>query len=464
LNSKKLKLNSLLLFLVSLASRLPFLWAGYGREEDAWAQALNAKMIWQNGQYEVSRLPGHPLLELMLASLWPLEHSPFFFNFLSALVSSAAVVFFYRSAYKLGLRNPFELSLAFTFIPAFFIAGTYTIDYNYALLFILASFYALLRRKFWWAGILLGVATGFRISSVGFLLPFLVMFWQREKSLLLFVKATVAAVLVSFLAFLPALTTYGSQFLDFHKPPFISWANTLYKISFGIWGIPMLLVLAAITFYLLFQPEKDYRLQSHQISKKAIWAGVVLIFLLQLFVFLRLPFKSEFFIPFLPFALFIVGIYFKRKQIRLLALSAVLSSFFMGFDYASDYRGAQPGSLAIYFEAGGKSLFFHPLKGPAIIDHQKRKVKSQFADEVTDALTRLNKRSVLIAGWYYPELVLAMPDTSKVKLRYYLDKKEIRSFVQKDFTLYYLPEINQANANVRGHYLADSLAQPLFRP
>lgn len=464
MNSKKLTLNSLLLFLISLVSHLPFLWAGYGREEDAWAQALNAKLIWENGQYEVSRLPGHPLLELLLASLWPIHHSPFFFNLISTLVTSVAVVIFYRIAAKLDLKNPFELSIGFLFVPTFFIAGTYTIDYNYALVFILASFYAMLNRRFWLAGILLGIATGFRISSLGFVLPFLVMFWSREKTLFPFVKTAFAAGIVSVLSFTPALLRYGSQFLDFHKPPFISWANTLYKISFGVWGVPLLIFLLALSLHLLLKRDKDYRLQTHLIPKNAMWGGVVLIFLLQLFVFLRLPFKSEFFIPFIPFALILVGMFFRGKHIRLLAISAFLSTFFFGFDYVSSTRGAQPSGLAVKFSAGGKTLFFDPLQGPAIIDHQKREVKTKFLAQVADSLEEVQKASVLIAGWYYPELVLKIKDTSSVKLRYYLQEEEIKNFHKRDFKLYYLPEIDQANANVRGHYLADSLAQPLFRP
>lgn len=113
--------------------RLPFINAGYGREEDAWAQALNARQIWETGQYEVSRLPGHPLYELLLAGLWPIEHSPWLFNLICVVASSLSVVYFYKICKKLNLLNVLALSIAFSFIPAFFIAGTYTIDYNIGL-------------------------------------------------------------------------------------------------------------------------------------------------------------------------------------------------------------------------------------------------------------------------------------------------------------------------------------------
>ena len=149
------KINILFLFLLNLLARIPFLFAGYGREEDAWGQVLTAKTTWESGIYEVSRLPGHPLYEFLLAFLWPVEHSYFFFNLQSALATSLAVVFFYWILKEWKKDNAMALAVSFGFIPVFFIAGVYTIDYNFACLFILASFYQLQKKNWIWAGILL---------------------------------------------------------------------------------------------------------------------------------------------------------------------------------------------------------------------------------------------------------------------------------------------------------------------
>ncbi|MDZ7846272.1 MAG: hypothetical protein U5L96_05675 [Owenweeksia sp.] len=85
---------------------LPFIGQGYGREEDAWAQVLNAQKIWETGVYEVSRLPGHPLYELLLSALWPL-HSPVFFNLLSTIATAGAVVIFYQITHRLKPQQSF---------------------------------------------------------------------------------------------------------------------------------------------------------------------------------------------------------------------------------------------------------------------------------------------------------------------------------------------------------------------
>jgi len=57
----KTKFAFLSLIIIVILSRIFFLNAGYGSEEDAWGVGLTAKHITATGEYEASRLPGHPL-------------------------------------------------------------------------------------------------------------------------------------------------------------------------------------------------------------------------------------------------------------------------------------------------------------------------------------------------------------------------------------------------------------------
>lgn len=461
MNSRKEKLNSLILFFLALISHLPFLWAGYGKEEDAWAQALNAKIIWESGVYEVSRLPGHPIYEFLLAGLWPINHSYFFFNFLSATATALAVMFFFRIALRLDLKNPFTLSLAFAFVPVFFVAGNYTIDYNFALCFLLASLLLLLEKKYLWAGILIGLATGFRISSFGFLVAYPLFFLPKDMKLRPWLRFWVAGVAVSLVAFLPPFLTYGMAFLDFHKPPFPGWENVLYKLSFGVWGIPLLLMAAGLVLRVLGRKEKRFRLQENLISEQNLWAGSIFILLMQLAIFMRLPFKGEFFIPAIPFLIMLLAVYLRRYQVRLLAGAAVISSLFFGFDYADPYRGGTASPFAISFEAGGKEIFLDPLQGPAILDLQKRQNKSQLVEQVLQWKSQLQQKAWVIAGWYWPEIMLKTGEDSLVKFDYYSTEEELKQAQEAGREIFYLPEINQVNAKLQAHYLADSLGKPI---
>src|SRR4030095_15348587 len=110
--------NSLLFVVafVVLLTRIPFLFAGYGSEEDAWGLILTARDINLAGIYEVSRFPGHPVQEYLLSCIWQLPN--WFLNFLTALVSSAGVLFYMLTLKKLKLPGLIPvyagIALAFT--------------------------------------------------------------------------------------------------------------------------------------------------------------------------------------------------------------------------------------------------------------------------------------------------------------------------------------------------------------
>ncbi len=449
------KKTAWLLATLNILVRVPFLFMGYGKEEDAWSNVINAKIISTTGVYEVSRLPGHPLYELLLSYLYPFAHNYWLFNGLSALASGFAVYFFYASLVKLKIETAFWLSVALSLIPVFFIAGTFTIDYNFALCFILISFYLLLCKQWVFAGLVVGVATGFRISSIGFILPWIIWMLAEKQSITNMLKLLLSALMLGALAFKLPYETYGINFLDFHKPPFPSWPNVLYKLSFGIWGVPLFLLLVTL-FLINFK-----RLKSVVQNKKALFFISLGALLMQLLVFMRLPFKSEFFIPALPFILLFMGLIITKKQAIYIAGTAFFSCFFFGFDYADASRGAIPSPVAVNFKAGKHEVFFDIVKGPAFIDQSKRKQKSQFVKEIMVWRARQDYAYHVITGWFWAELAVKLPEESMEGFDYFSTEDELINASALGKNIYYLPNMNATNADVYGHYLADSLGQVL---
>lgn len=443
-------------FLLTLLSRIPFIFEGYGREEDAWSQALNARLISETGVYEVSRLPGHPVYELLLAFLWPINHQYWFFNGLSALVSALAVMVFYRILVKLKLPHSWWLSMCFAFVPVFFTAGTYTIDYNFALLFILLSWYSLQQGKIWWAAVFMGIATGIRISSLAFLIP--VSLAANPGNFKLIIRYWLLSGVIAILCYIPALQRYGLSFLDFHKPPFPGWASIIYKLTIGVWGIPLLVTLAFLKVSWWRNGINSWSAERKTKFRHLSYAAVIS-WLLCLLVFARLPFKAEFFIPSLPFLLILLAYLASKRQIQLVFGASLLAVFSFGFDYANPYRGATPSPLAIQFSAGSKNLFIDPVKGPAIIDNSKRHNKSALVHNTLNWAEHQQDSALLIAGWYWPELEVKKPANLKVSFDYYSTKDEILSYHRRGYAVYYLPEINESNYLINAHYLADSLGQ-----
>src|ERR1041385_6248022 len=91
--SEKSKL--ILLVGITALSRLPFIFDGYGTEEDSWGLVVNAFQMKSAGHYFASRFLGHPLEEYVYRFVY--DSPAWVYNFFSLLASVTAVVFFYNS-------------------------------------------------------------------------------------------------------------------------------------------------------------------------------------------------------------------------------------------------------------------------------------------------------------------------------------------------------------------------------
>lgn len=443
-----------LLFILAFVFRLPFLKEGYGREFDAWSNALNAKILSETGVYEVSRLPGHPIQELLYSVLWSMSPNYFLFNLFSAIVSAWAVFSFFKILEFHKVEKAFEWALAFNFVPVFFIAGTSAIDYNFALAFILAAYHQFLKGNYAWSGFLIGCATGFRISSIGFAAPFIFLLpykhWLKAWPLVLVALLTAAGSYS-----LPYLT-YGWAFLDFHKPPFPGWSSILYKLGIGIWGIPLLLaiLLSLPNWFRAKRWERPFGAWPLELI-------LLLIIGMQLLVFMRLPFKAEFFIPAIPFIMLLWALRapnFIARYVHYIALSSLL---FFGFDYLDPYRGAEPLKSALSFEAGGKQIFLSPFQGPLSIDQSKRRVKSMTVALAIQRLEKIEEPVWLVAGWYWPELQLKL-NSNVHYFDHYSSVEELAAAQKAGFRILYLPEIDQQNSLMHPGSELASIGAPLL--
>ena len=186
-----------LLLLITALTRLPFIFDGYGTEEDSWGLVVNAFEMKKAGHYCASRFPGHPLQEYVYRIIY--DQPAWMYNFCSLFASMVAVVFFYNSLKKMQFSGAFFAALMFCFTPAFFISGTYTIDFAWTVAFIMLSFYFLLDRKLILSGIFIGMATGCRITSEIFLLPWAMLLYTGldiQSSVKNILKLSLPAILV----------------------------------------------------------------------------------------------------------------------------------------------------------------------------------------------------------------------------------------------------------------------------
>jgi hypothetical protein len=368
----------LIVVLIVLISRLPFLDAGYGNDTDAWLVAGAARSIGTTGEYIASRLPGYPIQELVCSLFW--WGGPLALNGLTALMSAAAIFFFLLILREFGCRDILLAALALAFTPVFFINSTVSMDYVWALAFALGSFYFALKGRAVISGLFLGAAVGCRITSAAMFVPVALLLTGARLSksavqkVLLFAGVTTA---VALLAFLPPFLTYGPGFFDYYKvvPP--GMFQVLKGVSEDLWGtVGLLGILAAVAYQLVlwakskrWAPERSC--VPGGLNMAAIWLAVVIYAVL----YAALPYEPEYLLPAVPFVIILFASLLRRKAFVIVCVALVLSPFAVSLgrlsteDFISTYQWHS--DLALRFSVGGQP-YFMDLAGPIIADFNRR--------------------------------------------------------------------------------------------
>lgn len=439
-------------------SRLPFLSHGFGHEEDSWGLAVNALGMHERGDYEASRLPGHPLQEYVYAFLVPWI-SPVLFNLLSALFSVMGVFYFARIMQHLKLEKPWLGALVLGMVPVYFASSTYTIDYVWSLALTLASGYYFLKNKWWLAGLLLGASVACRLSAAASLLcfvPLLTTPLLSRESFRAFFLTLLFSLPVILLFYAPALHRYGWGFLTFTDQfPYPNLPKFLYKAGPGVWGLLGLLALAIFSIPAILSPT----------SKKNITLALLIACLLWGIAYLRLPLKSGYLIPLLPF---VVLFFFERlhgKKLAIFSLMMCLSPWIFGINLTDPFRGSESSGLEWRFKAGGQEIFLDPIYGPVFNERSKRIQKENYTRKIEGLFLNEfpEQPPVILAGWWYNELKFRQhfnPNFNAI-LEFYISEQKLKAYKDTGNTIYALPEQIHYNDLYSGIQTTASYAIPL---
>ena len=448
-------LTGLLIFL----SRLPFLNAGYGSEEDAWGMALTARRIAQSGIYEYSRLPGHPVPELIYALIY--RSGPFGFNLLTAIISTVGILFFVHALKIAGIRNYLAAGLALAFTPVIYIASTNNMDYTWAMAFILVSLYMLFSDRPVLAGMALGIATGCRITSALCMLPFLLFMLDSGTGQIRLKEAfrfSLAAVAVALILFMPLFHRYGFSFFTFYDTLYPSFAKAFYKFTFAVYGT--IGFFAIVWLKLILIKNKTLFIPGKNLLAKKINMLSITVIILYSALYWYLPQKAAFMVPAVPFVILFFAIRLDRLKMSMLALSLFLSCFLFGVNLSDSYRGGKPSALALPFSAGMQRAALDPLRGQVIDEHLKRKQCLAYARRVMNVSDTLNEKAAVIAGWWQGYILVeqAPLETRSVVFYYYAKEDTLISLKQKGYTIYYLPEQDYFNDERYGKHYTEKYA------
>jgi hypothetical protein len=430
-------ISGLLIFL----SRLPFLSAGYGSEEDAAGMVMTARHIAQSGVYEYSRLPGHPVSEMLYACIS--GSGPLYMNLVTAAISTAGIVFFMLALKNAGLTGYLSAGLALAFTPAVYIASTNVMDYTWAMAFILLSFYFIITKKPLLAGMALGIAIGCRITSAAMALPFLFMLYDEENKKMFVVNAfrfCMIAAISGIITFLPAINRYGTGFLDFYETIYPSFLKAFYKFTFAVYGTAGIIILAFIKIKILHKLWKRKRIIPDA-NRKLVWMSLSATFIYCI-LFWYLPQKAAFMIPAVPFIIVLVLLLAGNRSIQAVAICFFISCFFAGVNLSDANRGGKPSSLAFQLHAGNQEAVFDMLTGTVTDDYKKRKQRIAFAQKIISVTDTLHEKTVVIAGWWLGDIRIQpgyRPNKNAVML-YYAGKPELMKLSEYGYKIYYLPD------------------------
>lgn len=450
---KQIVAATLLIFL----SRLPFLSDGFGSEEDAWALRLVAENIASTGIYEVSRLPGHPLQELLFASIW--NAGSFVWNLITAFISTVGIYFFMKSLSRLQIPGAVISGFILAAVPIVYINSTNSMDYTWAMSFTLIAFYFLTGRQWMYAGIMLALATGCRITSAAFALPAVYYIFNSGASdrWMSILKFAISASICTLIIFIPVFNNYGLSFFTFYEHfPIPGFAKNFYKGVIAVWGLPLLIAIPL----LIISQLKTRVILNNKSRQLLVFCGIYI--LLVILMFIRVPLKAAFMIPLVPFAVIPASLYFSEGRMKLLLLATLASAFLFGVNLNDPLRGSSSSSFSVKLNISGQPVSIDALQGLVSADRTKRIQRTTYANKVIFASAEIRKPAAVIAGWWLADILVLEKErtNSGVKWLYYADQQELLKLSAEGYHLYYLPEQNAFNDLRFKKVFTDSLAKP----
>jgi len=438
-------------FLVGTAvflSRLPFLLPGYGMDPDAWRVAHTARLIRSTGAYTFSREPGYPVHELACALL--VNGGPLFLNGATALASAVAAACLGLSLKRLNVPGYVLAAFALAFTPVVFIESTTTMDYLWAVAFLLASLTCVLGGRAVVAGLLLGFAVGCRPSSAVMVLPLgylMARGFERAPRLRSALAFCAVAGATGFLCYVVVFAHERwswdfAAFIEFHReyvkgirrPP---TGEILRRATLSVWGALgcAALVLAGV---LALIPAGRWQRLRRPVALASAFAMLMMFAL-----FAKLPWVPAYLIPAVPFAILWCSQVLERPAFAAVCSLLALSGW-------------------VDLDVGGIR------KGQVFQDHAERVADVAFTERILSEARALDHPSRIVAGrWFMKVEALAggrkIIDGVNVLLAVH-DTRQITGWRQRGYALYFVPGSEIDNRFTDDIDLVEYGFEPLFDP
>jgi hypothetical protein len=315
----------ILIFVLTLLSRIPFVFTGAGTDSDAW-RVIAVAQNWSLLNYQSSRNPGTPILETLTALAWqlpiPIHITTNLFSVIASAFAATALWWLLRNVTHTSRSTSLWIVAAFVLSPAVFIASTSTADYIIALAFALGSVVAIYHKKPIIAALLLSLAIGTRLTYGVMVLPFAYLLWHQIDAYR--VQRTITfmgiAVVVGLAFYIPPFMTTGGQL--FEVSTLVSWVQSIFAIQLFGWVGTAAILSAILAASMARKPIRV----SRQI--KYVTLFVVVIYTI---VFLRLPHEAAYLLPIVPWVFLILANWLDRAIVPIICILIIVSGIRMQY-------------------------------------------------------------------------------------------------------------------------------------
>jgi hypothetical protein len=447
---------------VVLGSRLPFLSHGYGIDPDGWRVAEAARQIAANHVYMASRRPGNPVQEIACALIR--GGGPPALNGATAVMCAIAAGFFALSLRRLGRPEAVVAGLALAFTPVVYVNSVASMDYLWALGFLMASLYSLLGRRVVLAGVLAGLAVGCRLTSVLMLGPFSLFLLLEAAQppgtrIVRALKLCGAAGATGLACFAPVLQRFGlTAFL--HEANHPGAAEALKAATLETWGLIGLLALAAAAVTVAVDRARERR-KAPSLRELAPWLSAIGVYLA---LYAALPNEAGYLIPAIPFVLLWLGALLPLRRFVALAGALAASSFFFGVGREATPGGPVTSRLAAPFTIHGHRLVLDPLQGPVLAAESARREAERYVARVIARGRSLQGGNVIVAGYWWTQVAATLyesPRQDEIEHVERLRPAELRRYQARGYSIHYLARQDTYNLYQGGVDLAAIKAREL---
>jgi len=444
-----------------VASRAPLLPLGFGRDPDAWSMAAKARRLILEGDYQISRAPGHPVYELV-QSLAVVAGGALASNALTLCFSVLLLLVVLRLANAANISDGRWAVAILAVHPLFWISSVDSTDFILATLLAHLSVLAALAGSGHWAGALLGLAGATRIETLGFAAPLFLLGRGIGRA-----RAAGLAALTCAVCYAPVAAVYSRSpgplsdlwVSDFDLP------TRARVFATALWAAVGLVPLLVLTALLVRERSKIIALLR---GRDALTLSVAMLLLVYLSVTFVHPTKPTYYVPILPLlVIFLVRLASARWRIAI-AL-AFLSYAFAYPDVVDSARGSLEPS-------------FHWNNGLVVKDWIARWNGAHVAEAI-DQHRRSGPRVIVLGYWLDPWVYLhpeALPVTELApgipvdrrrssayavadgtRAVHKLDRSTAEAIVRAGIPLAYAEGIDKLLHNTYGYDISQLGAEPI---